>query len=340
MSGNATYGLSHVSVLSVCAVEAPHVASSADFDARLATTYERTGLKPGMLEQLAGIRERRWWPEDITFADAAVMAGEKALADAGITPSQIGVVINSSVCRAHLEPSVAVEVHDQMGLATGCLNFDLSNACLGFMNAIQLAGTMIEAGQADYALIVNAEGSRELHENTLTRLAGEQATADDVRSEFASLTIGSGSAAMVLGRSERHPEGHRITGGVSRAGTAHHGLCVGDLSGMRTDSKALFEAGIALALDTWRDAQDTHPWEGADWYMAHQTSVAHIRAMAAALGVDVDKFPMTVPTFGNLGPAAVPFTLAKNVDRLQAGDRVMLLGIGSGLNTSFAEIIW
>jgi 3-oxoacyl-[acyl-carrier-protein] synthase-3 len=49
---------------------------------------------------------------------------------------------------------------------------------------------------------------------------------------------------------------------------------------------------------------------------------------------------MTVETYGNLGPAAVPFTLAQNVDRLQPGMRIILLGIGSGLNTSFAEIVW
>jgi 3-oxoacyl-[acyl-carrier-protein] synthase-3 len=74
--------------------------------------------------------------------------------------------------------------------------------------------------------------------------------------------------------------------------------------------------------------------------VAHQTSVKHIAAMAAALGVEVSRFPMTLPQFGNMGPAAVPFTLATQVDTLQAGDNVLLLGIGSGLNTSFAEITW
>ena len=93
-----------------------------------------SGCAPGMLEQLAGVRERRWWPADVTFVDAAAMAGAKALAEAGIDPSQIGVMINTSVSRAYLEPSSAVAVHHQLGLPTGCLNFDLANACLGFVN--------------------------------------------------------------------------------------------------------------------------------------------------------------------------------------------------------------
>jgi 3-oxoacyl-[acyl-carrier-protein] synthase III len=340
-SGNASYRLANTAVLSVCAVEAPIVVTSASFDDRLTETYERVGMKAGALEELAGVRERRWWPEDVSFADAAAMAGAKALAEAGITPEQIGVMINTSVSRAYLEPSTAVAVHHQLGLPTSCLNFDLANACLGFVNGIQLAGTMIDSGQADYALLVDAEGSRFTQETTLQRLAGPDATADDLRSQFATLTLGSGAAAMVLGRVDRHPEGHRVVGGVSRAGTEHHDLCVGDLNLMRTDSRKLFQAGLALALETWKEAGAAgFDWSDVDFFVAHQTSVVHIRAMANALGVPESKFPLTLPTYGNIGPAAVPFTLARQVDLLSSGMRVLLLGIGSGLNTSYAEITW
>jgi 3-oxoacyl-[acyl-carrier-protein] synthase III len=341
MSGNASFRLGNTSILSVGAVEAPIVMPSSAFDDRLATAYDRVGLLPGMLVKLAGVRERRWWPDDVSFADGAAMAGAKALAEAGIQPEQVGVMINTSVSREHLEPSTAVAVHHQLGLPTSCLNFDLANACLGFVNGIQLAGIMIDSGQADYALIVNAEGSRHTQEVTLDRLNAPDATAEDIKSQFATLTLGSGSAAMVLGRSDAHPEGHRVVGGVSRAGTEHHDLCVGDLERMRTDSKKLFEHGIALAMDTWNDAQQEFDWAGdIDWFVAHQTSTVHLRAMANALGVDPERFPVTVETYGNMGPAAVPFTLAKNADRMRAGERILLLGIGSGLNTSFAEIVW
>lgn len=340
MGGNATYRLSNTSMLSICGVEAPIVVTSESLDARLADVYERTGLRAGMLEELAGVRERRWWPADVSLADAAALAGAKALAEAGIDPSQVGVMINTSVCRDHLEPAAAVPVHHQLGLPTSCLNFDVTNACLGFVNGLQLAGTLIDAGQADYALLVDAEGMQGLHESTINRLLAPGATAADVKSRFASLTIGSGAAAMVLGRTDRHPEGHRVVGGVSRAGTEHHELCVGSLEDMRTDSRALFEAGIALAIETWRDAQADFGWSDVDYFFCHQTSTKHIAAMAAAAGVPVDRFPMTVETYGNLGPAAVPFTLAQHVDLLQPGMRLLLLGIGSGLNTSFAEITW
>ena len=121
MGGNASFRTHNTSVLSVCAVEAPTIMTSAAFDERLQHTYDRVGMQPGMLEQLAGVKERRWWPADVSFADAAAMAGAKALAEAGITPAQIGVMINTSVCRDYLEPSTAVVVHHQLGLPTSCI---------------------------------------------------------------------------------------------------------------------------------------------------------------------------------------------------------------------------
>ncbi len=166
-AGNATFRFRDTAVLSVSIAEAPLVVTSADIDAQLADTYERLDVRPGLLEGLAGIVERRWWPQDVTFADAAAMAGAKALADAGIDSGAIGLLIDTSVSRANLEPSAAVDVHHQLSLPSSAINFDLSNACLGFVNGMHMAGMMIDAGQIDYALIVDGEGSRQPQERTI-----------------------------------------------------------------------------------------------------------------------------------------------------------------------------
>ncbi len=340
MSGNATSRFSGTAVLSVCGVDAPRIVTSAEFDDRLADTYRRVGLRPGLLQGLAGVQERRWWPEDVDFSDAAAMAGAKALAEAGVDPDRVGLLIDTSVSRAHLEPSAAVAVHAALGLPTTCLNFDLANACLGFLNAMQLAAMMIDAGRVEFALVVDGEGARQIHEATLERLARPDATREDVLAQFATLTLGSGAAAMVLGRWDEHPEGHRFVGGVTRAATEHHELCVGDLDSMRTDAKGLLDAGIALSGATWEAAKAEFDWSEMDRYIAHQVSRVHTGAMIRKLGIDPDRVPLTFPTRGNMGPAAVPFTLATQVDSLQAGDRVLLMGVGSGLNACCAEVIW
>ena len=259
---------------------------------------------------------------------------------AALARPDVHLVIITTPSGAHLEPAVAAQVHDALGLPTSCLNFDVTNACLGFVNAMQLAGTMIDAGQARYALIVASEGTREPQERTLERLERGETTRDEIKEAFATLTVGSGAAAMLLGRAEDHPEGHRVLGGVSRAGTAHHRLCVGSMEEMKTDSQALYVEGLALAVETWRAAAADFDWADMDTYVAHQTSIVHIRGLCSALGLDMGKFPLTLVEHGNTASASVPFTLTHHQEHLSPGDRVLLMGIGSGLNTSFTELAW
>jgi 3-oxoacyl-[acyl-carrier-protein] synthase-3 len=245
------------------------------------------------------------------------------------------------VSRAHLEPSTAVAVHHAIGLPPSCQNFDVANACLGFVNGMQLAATLIDGGQLDYALVVNGEDSRAVQEATIARLSRPEVTAQDVVAEFATLTLGSGAAAMVLGRADQHPGAHRFVGGVSRAGTEHHDLCVGDISMMRTDAKGLLDAGLDLSEALWADAAAEFDWAaGMDRYVIHQVSQVHTDALCQRLGVDPARVPRTFPTRGNIGPASVPFTLAAEAPHLDPGARVLLMGIGSGLNASCAEIRW
>jgi 3-oxoacyl-[acyl-carrier-protein] synthase-3 len=341
MSGNATHHFRNTSILTVQTADASQVITSDALDERLLETYQRVGLRPGLLERLCGITERRWWAEGVTFVDGAAMAGAKAISESGVDPADIGLMINTSVSRKHLEPSTAVAVHSALGLPRSAQNFDVTNACLGFVNGMELAAAMIDSGMIDHALIVNGEDPQIAQENTIARLNGPGTTSKDVLAEFATLTLGAGAAAMVLGRTDRHPEGHRMVGSVSRAATEHHELCVGDNEMMRTDLKGLLDAGLELSMDMWTEAAAEFDWaQGMDRYVIHQVSKVHTAAMCKRFGIDESRVPRTFPTRGNLGPASVPFTLAGEQDSLVDGDRVLLMGIGSGLNASCLEIAW
>jgi len=341
MNKNSVFRHQHSGILSLAAVEAPRVVTSDWIDEQLAETYQRNGLRPGLLAGLAGIEERRWWDDDVSFTDAAAMAGRAAIEKAGIDPSKIGVLISTSVCKENLEPSVACAVHHQLGLSTSCLNFDIANACLGFINAMHLAATMLDAGTVEYALIVDGEGSRYTQQTTLERLRDPNSTAGDVFAEFASLTLGSGAAAMVMARKNRHGDVHRLIGGVARAGTEHNSLCIGNLDRMTTDTHGLLVAGLDLAADAWDASKTDFDWtDGLDWYIFHQVSKVHTTMLCDRLAIDSTKVPLTFPKYGNVGPAAVPITLASVQDQIQPGQRVLCMGIGSGLNTSFSEILW
>ncbi|SHG23122.1 3-oxoacyl-[acyl-carrier-protein] synthase-3 [Geodermatophilus nigrescens] len=341
MTGNTTHRFTNTSVLSIETADASQVVTSDEIDERLRETYQRVGLRTGLLERLAGIRERRWWAEGTTFVNGAATAGAKAISESGVDPARIGVMINTSVSRRYLEPSTAVAVHHELGLPRSCQNFDVTNACLGFVNGMELAAAMIESGMVDHALVVNGEDSRIVQERTIDQLNRPETVSKDVLAQFATLTLGSGAVAMLLGRSDLHPEGHRLVGSVSRSGSEHHELCVGDNEMMRTDLKGLLDAGLALSEDMWADAAEEFDWAGGmDRYIVHQVSKVHTKAMCDRFSIDPALVPTTFPTRGNLGPASVPFTLAGQQDTLADGDRVLLMGVGSGLNVSCLEIAW
>ena len=88
--------------------EADVVIPSTRFDEELAKTFTRLRLPKGLLERLAGIKERRGWAPGRHFTDGATEAGQAALENSGIRPEQIGLFINASVTRDNYEPAVAV----------------------------------------------------------------------------------------------------------------------------------------------------------------------------------------------------------------------------------------
>ena len=334
----------NLSIVTVRHVDAPHVVRSEEIQAELSGTMERLGLPSNLLESLAGIYERRFWNEQTQPSDAATMAAELALEAADLDRARLGILINTSVCRDFVEPSTACLVHGNLKLPATCMNLDVGNACLAFLNGMEIVGNMIERGQIDYGMIVDGESSRFLTESTIARLKRPETDMKTFREEFASLTTGSGAVAMILARSDLAPDGHRFRGTYSLSATEHNRLCLGQVDRGVTDTKGLLTAGIALSQRTWSGAQEHLGFgeEDVDEYCIHQVSRRHAEQLAANLNVDLEKALMIVGQFGNIGPASVPMVLSKAVDlgRVQRGDRVVLAGIGSGLNCTVGEVIW
>ncbi len=334
----------HVAIASVKHVEAPIRLKSSDIMARLQPTLDRLGIRDNLLEDVAGIMERRIWDGPVMPSDAATMAAQKAIAASGVPHEKIGILVNTSVCRDYLEPSTASIIHGNLGLADTCQNFDVGNACLAFLNGMDIAARMIERGDIEYALVVDGETSNTITENTIQRLLRPEATEADFRNEFASLTLGSGAAAMVLGRSELLPDGHKFLGSVTRAATQFSHLCRGNIDRMVTDTRTLLVEGLKLAAKTFQAARAAMGWavDEIDEFAIHQISKVHTAAFTELLGIDPKKVLNVFPELGNVGPASVPITLSKLSDqgRLVKGKRIGLLGIGSGLNCSMAEVVW
>jgi len=334
----------HVAIAGLAHIDAPRRLSSDEINARLKPTLDRLGIKTDVLQDVAGIHARRLWDEGMQASDAATLAGVKALADAGIDPDKVGLLVNTSVSRDYLEPSTASIVSGNLGLGDECQNFDVANACLAFLNGMDIASRMIERGEIDYALVVDGETADLAYEKTMERMMRADSTEVDFRNELATLTLGSGAAAMVLARAELAPGAPRYRGGVTRAATQWNKLCRGNLDGMITDTRTLLTEGVKLAQKTFEVAKHKLGWVVGelDEFVIHQVSKVHTAAFTKAMGIDPKKVLTIFGEHGNIGPASVPIVLSKlrEMGRLKKGNRIALLGIGSGLNCSMAEVVW
>ena len=132
----------------------PNVVSSDDLEERMAEVYKRLKLPRGRLELMSGIRERRFWNPGTKPSRAAAMAGQKALTASGVNADEIECLILTSVSKDMMEPATATFVHQALGLPEKCLLFDLSNACLGFLDGMIMLAGMIELGHVNKGLIV------------------------------------------------------------------------------------------------------------------------------------------------------------------------------------------
>lgn len=334
----------HVAIAGLAHVDAPRRLSSDEINARLKPTLDRLNIKTDVLKDIAGIHARRLWDEGMQASDAATLAGVKALADAGIDPNKVGLLVNTSVSRDYLEPSTASIVSGNLGLPDTCQNFDVANACLAFLNGMDIASRMIERGEIDYALVVDGETADLAYEKTVERLLRAETTEEEFKNEMATLTLGSGAAAMVLARAELAPGAPRYKGGVTRAATQWNKLCRGNLDRMVTDTRMLLIEGLKLATKTWVAAKQALGWaaDEMDEFVIHQVSQVHTAAFVKAFGINPKKVLTIFNEHGNIGPASVPIVLSKlrEMGRLKKGSRVALLGIGSGLNCSMAEVVW
>ena len=188
-----------VCIESVAHVLPDEVVTSETLEERLEPLYSRLRLPPGRLELISGIRERRFFAAGTKPGDVSERTAEAAVAASGLPREAFGACLHGSVCRDCLEPATACRVHHALRLPRACVVQDLSNACLGILSGAFQIATMIELGAIDAGIVVGTEDGRELVENTVARLnADESLTRDAIKNSFASLTIGSASAAMVL----------------------------------------------------------------------------------------------------------------------------------------------
>ena len=334
--------------------EADEILTSSQIEKMLHPLYSRLKLPEGRLELMTGIKERRLWRKGVKPSDAATLAGRKALESTSLPIEKMQCLLMCSVCRDFLEPATATVVHHSLSLPDDCLVLDISNACLGILSGMVLLSEMIDNGRIEAGMLVAGESSRALLESTVNMLNNDHnISRRDVKQHFSSLTIGSGAIAAIIASKNISPSNHRILGEKTTAYTAHNKLCRGtgdrgmtDESNvlMNTESETLMLKGIEAAADNWERLKTELSWSNQtpDLVCTHQVGSAHRKILFEKLDLSLDKDFPTFEKYGNMGTISCPasLALAMKSERLSPGDKLALLGIGSGINCTMIGLEW
>ncbi len=330
----------------------PVVRTSEEIENELAPVYERLRLPVGRLELMSGIAERRFWEPGTAISQPSIESGRLALQGASWDPADVGCLIHASVCRDYLEPATASRVHAELNLGPRCWVYDVSNACLGLLNGMVQIANLIESGCLRAGLVVGTESSRNLVQSTIAALNTDQElTRKTIKPSFASLTIGSGSCAVLLVDREFSRTDNRLMACTARAECDNHELCQSDTDQagagmqplMHTDSEQLLHAGIGVGTRTFAQLLECgFTREEFDASVCHQVGSTHRKMMIEALGLSLGSDVTTFRWLGNTGSVALPTALAMGLksETIAPGNQVALLGIGSGINSVMMAARW
>lgn len=288
-----------------------------------------------------GIHERRNVTEGQATSDLATKAAEKALADAGIGPEEIDLIIVGTVTPDMFFPSVACLVQDRLK-AYNAAAFDLTAVCSGFIYGLVTASAFIKNGTYRKILVIGAE--------TLS-------TITDKEDRNTAILFGDGAGAVVLGETE---PGYGIlgfdlgadgTGGdllkVPAGGTRQPVTAetiANKLHFIQMNGNEVFKFAIKVMGETVKKALAAAQLTPQDitCLVPHQANLRIIQSAANRLGLPMDKVVVNVDKYGNTSAASVPLALDEGVKngRIKKDDVIALTGFGGGLTWGAVIIRW
>lgn len=304
----------------------PRVVTNADFAHRLDTSDE-------WISQRTGIRERRWVSPGESTLSMAVEAGRQAIAEAGVSPTQIDLIIVATITPEHTLPSTACELQAELGCGW-CPAYDLVAACSGYVYGLAQAAQNVAAGLARNALVVAVDTMSNIvdpEDRATAILFGDAAAATLLRP---STDAQRGIFALRLGADgERGKTIYIPAGGAAEPAcpkTVNERLHYVRMAGREVYKFAVTQMQ-ALVQQTLEDVGIAP--ERLKLLIPHQSNLRIIESAVERLGLPLDKVLINIDRYGNTSAASVPVALheARQTGRYQPGDYVMLVAFGAGL---------
>jgi 3-oxoacyl-[acyl-carrier-protein] synthase III len=306
------------------------VVANADLETLVDTTDE-------WIRTRSGIERRHYAAEGQTTADLGTRAAKAALADAGLTASDIDAIIVATSTADLTFPSAATMIQDGLGMTNG-FAFDVQAVCAGFVFALTNANALIISGQAKRVLVIGAETFSRLmdwSDRTTCVLFGDGAGALVLAAETGD---GSNADRGILS-ADLHSDGRfrdllYVDGGSSTGKTGH----------LRMEGKEVFRHAVEKLAETAHAAlaKIDLTSDDVDWIVPHQANIRIIEATAKRMQLSLDRVVVTVQDHGNTSAASIPLALSvgKARGQIKEGDLLVTEAIGGGLAWGSVVLRW
>ncbi|HTA90753.1 MAG TPA: beta-ketoacyl-ACP synthase III [Polyangiaceae bacterium] len=292
------------------------------------------------ITERTGIKQRHIAREDETASDMAVVAARRALEMAGLSATDLDMIIVGTISGDVPMPACAVFVQQKLG-AGPIPSFDVSAACAGFLYSMSIADQFIRSGLHKHILIVGVE--------LLSRVI-------DWQDRTTCVLFGDGAGAAVLGPAVGDGRGVLSTklytdanlaeslwipaGGSKEPITAESLKARRDKVQMdgqdifKSAVKNLSSASRSALVDAKMDADSVR------WVVPHQANLRIISQVALRLDIPMERFVVNIERYGNTSSASIPLALdeASRDGRIKPGDTVLMCALGAGISWGSALV--
>jgi len=324
-----------VKIAGLSAFVPPHVLTNDDLEKLVETSNE-------WILQRTGIRERHIVDPGMATSDIAAPAALAAIAEAGLTPEDIGFIVVGTTTPDTIFPSTACVLQAKIG-ATKAWGFDLGAACSGFTYSLTVGWKMVASGAVDHALVVGADVMSSIIDYT------DRSTC---------VLFGDGAGAVVL--SAAGPDEpclidflHEIDGrggsalcmpaGGSRRPASHETVDQ-RMHFVKQDGATVFKFAVRKSGEVAQRLLERHGLSGKDLdlFVSHQANRRIIEATAERIGLAPEKVVINLERYGNTTAGTIPLALAdaRADGRLKKGDLVLLTSVGAGFTVGAILLRW
>lgn len=288
------------------------------------------------ISKRTGIRSRHVAVEE-TATGLAISAARDALAMSGEAPESVGVIVACTITGDDLTPSLAGRLQKALGIPA-CAAMDVSAGCTGFVYALVTAASLMDTLQKDVAIVVASE--------IMSKYC-------DWSDRATCVLFGDGAGAVVIRRSERARILHPVLAAApdtddvivlkkEERATPFTGTAESPRESIRMKGADVFTYAVAVMENTLNQLAERCADKPIDKFVPHQANEKIIDFVVRSMKLPRENFFVNIANYANTSSASIPIALCDAMESgwLNAGDRIAIVGFGSGLTSGGAVIDW